>query len=271
MKTVLVLGTHRSGTSLVAGMLHRMGVNMGPPGRDARWIYPSWANPTGQFENPEFSELLHQFLDFDGQDARWNPRWADLSARTAEFLPVFVRLIRRTESEQWGWKQAWSMLILEALLPEIRNPYFVVVRRNLPDVVDSLHRRDGLTSDEAVRVSTEIAARVDEALLRHPEIPRITMQYEDVVRDPTAAVQQLAHFLGLSLSAETLRQAAGLAIPERDLHQARRRKAGHDLWTLPIRYVWLLSQDLRTGSKFTASHLARTLPRELYRTLRAST
>jgi Sulfotransferase domain len=146
-----------------------------------------------------------------------------------------------------------------------------VVRRNLPDVVDSLRRRDGLTSEEATQVSTEITARVDEVLRRHPEIPSITMQYEDVVRDPTAAIQRLAEFLGLSLSPEVLRQTASMAMPERDLVQARRRKAGHDLWTLPIRYVWLISQDLRTGSKFTVSHLARTFPRELYRTLRAST
>jgi hypothetical protein len=270
MQTVLVLGTHRSGTSLVTGMLHRMGINMGPPGRDAKWIYPSWANPTGQFENPEFSELLHRYLDFDGQDARWDPRWADLSARTKEFVPEFVRLIRRTESERWGWKQAWTMLILESLLPEIRNPYFVVVQRNLPDVVDSLHRRDGLTPQEATRVSNEINARVDAVVRRHPEIPALTLRYEDVVKDPRAAAQRMAEFLGLTLSSEALQQVAALVIPDRDLRQARRRKAGSDLWTLPMRYAWLLAQDLRTGSKFTASHIARTLPRELYRTLRAS-
>ncbi|MGC2290212.1 MAG: sulfotransferase [Thermoplasmata archaeon] len=271
METVLVLGTHRSGTSLVTGMLHKMGVNMGPPGRDVRWIYPNWANPTGQFENPEFTELLHRFLDSDGQDTRWNPRWADLTARTTEFLPAFVRLIRRTESERWGWKQPWTMLILEALLPEVQNPRFVVVRRNLSDVVDSLHRRDGITPEEALRVSTEIAARVEELVRRHPEIPTLTVRYEEVVRDPGAAARRLADFLGLSLSPVALGEVAGLAIPERELRQARRRKAGHDLWTLPIRYAWLLSQDLRVGSKFTASHLARTFPRELYQTLRAST
>jgi hypothetical protein len=271
METVLVLGTHRSGTSLVTGMLHRMGVNMGPPGRDARWIYPNWANPTGQFENPEFTELLHQFLDFDGEGARWDPRWADLTARTQAYLPAFVRLIRRTESERWGWKQPWSMLILEALLPEIKNPRFIVVRRNLPDVLDSLHRRDGITPEEATRVTAEVTARMEELVRRHPEIPSLNLQYEAVIKNPTTAAQELADFLGLSLSPETLQYAASLAMPEKDLRRARRQTAQRDLLTLPIRYGWLLSQDLRTGSKFTASHLARTLPRELYRTLRAST
>jgi hypothetical protein len=270
MQTVLVLGTHRSGTSLVSGMLYRMGVNMGPPGRDVRWIYPSWANPTGQFENPEFSELLHQFMDFDGQDARWDPRWEDLSARTAEYLPAFVRLIRRTESERWGWKQAWTMLILEALLPELRNPRFVVVRRNMADIVDSLHRRDGVTAEEATLVSDKVLERMEAVLHRHPEIPSIEVQYEEVLRDPLATAHRLAEFLGLSLSPEALHFAASLAMPDSELRRARRRKAGYDLWTLPLRYAWLLSQDLRMGSKFTASHLARTLPRELYRTLRAS-
>lgn len=266
-----MLGTHRSGTSLVTGMLQRMGVNMGPPGRDARWIYPNWANPTGQFENPEFTELLHQFLDFDGEDARWDPRWADLSARTQEFLPAFVRLIRRTESEHWGWKQPWSMLILEALLPEIKNPRFVVVRRNVADVVDSLHRRDGVTAEEATEVTAEVSARMEELIRRHPEIPALSFQYEQVIQDPSTAARRLADFLGLSLSPDALQFVASLAMPVKELREARRRTARRDLMTLPIRYAWLLAQDLRTGSKFTASHLARTLPRELYRTLRAST
>jgi hypothetical protein len=270
MKTVLVLGTHRSGTSLATGMLFKMGVKMGPPGRDARWIYPNWANPTGQFENPEFTELLHRFLDFDGQDARWNPRWADLSARTAQFLPAFVRLIRRTESELWGWKHPWTVLILEALLPELRSPYFVVVHRQMSDVVASLQRRDGLTAEEAERVSVEIAHRLEETLRRHPEIPTLTLQYEEVVRDPRAAAGQLASFLGLSFPPAVLQEVAALAFQKEELRQARRRTAAHDLWTLPMRYAWLLAHDLRDGSKFTASHLVRTLPRELYRTLRAS-
>src|SRR5579871_1836559 len=252
-------------------MMHTLGVRMGPPGSDDRWIYPSWANPTGQYENPEFTELLHQFLDFDGEEPRWDPRWDHLEDRIREFLPKFVALVRRTESERWGWKQAWSMLILEPLLPSLRDPCFVVVRRDLASVVDSLHRRDGLTQSEAEKVSREIWDRVDAILAAHPEIPAITMDYRAVTRDPLAAARQLADYLGLGSSDEEVRRAAGLVINGPTLRRAIRKWAARDLVTLPTRYGWLLAKDLREGSRFTARHLSVSLPRETYRILRAMT
>lgn len=251
-------------------MLHTLGVRMGPPGPDERWIYPSWANPTGQYENPEFSELLHEFLDFDGEEPRWDPSWDDLTERTRLYLPRFVQLVRRTESDLWGWKQAWSMLVLDSLLSEIRNPCFVVVRRDLPGVVDSLHRRDGLTRAEAEKVSREVWERVDRILGRHPEIPALELNYAEVTKDPTSAARRLVAFLELPADPAAMGRAAGLVIGGPELRRAIRHRAAEDLLTLPIRYAWLLAKDLREGSKFTVRHLTQSLPREAYRILRAT-
>ena len=266
---MLVLGTHRSGTSLVTGMLHTLGVDMGPKGGDDRWIYPNWANPTGQYENPEFTDLLHRFLDFDGEEPRWDPAWDDLSAATTRFRPEFVELIRRTESERWGWKHPWTLMVLEDLIPDLRYPRFVIVRRALDEVVDSLHRRDGLTRPEAEKVTQEIWARLNAVEARHPEIPTLSLSYESVTGDPTATVASLAEFSGLSPTDDQRHRAAGLVIRGAPLRRAIRHRAATDLLTLPQRYGWLLKKDLREGSRFTASHLYRSLPRESYRILRA--
>lgn len=270
MKTVLVLGTHRSGTSLVAGMLHYLGVPMGPPGADDRWILPNWSNPTGQFENPEFTDLLHRFLDFDGEEPRWDPAWNDLGARTARFLPEFVRLVRRTESERWGWKQPWTLLILEALLPHLQNPRFVVVRRDLAQIVDSIHRRDGLGVGESEQVSGELLGRMERLLRAHPAIPSLTLEYSEVVRDPPTAVARLVEFVGIVPDTDAARRATGLVVRGPALRRVIRHRAAHDLATLPSRYGWLIAKDLREGSRFTARHLTRSLPRETYRILRAA-
>jgi hypothetical protein len=271
VRTVLVLGTHRSGTSLVTGMLHALGVNMGPPGADEKWIYPNFGNPTGQYENPEFTELLHQLLDFDGEEPRWDPRWDDLAAREVEFEPRFDALIRRTESELWGWKQAWTMLPLERLLPHLKNPYFVVVRRRLDDVVDSLHRRDGLSRPEAERVTREIWGRMERVQQAHPEVPALRLEYEEIGRDPRGTVRRLVQFLGISPSAEAMAKAESLVIQGPVLRRAIRHFAVHDLMTFPMRWGWVLRKDLREHSRFTRSHLTRSMPREFYRILRAMT
>lgn len=270
MKTVVVLGTHRSGTSLVTGMLHTLGVNMGPPGPDEAWIYPNWANPTGQYENPEITDLLHKFLDFDGEEPRWDPAWEDLTERARAYRPAFLGLFARTRSELWGWKHPWSLLVLDDLVGELPNPYFVVVRRDLHEVVDSLHRRDGLTRAEAEKVSRELWARMEAILRHHPEVPTLAFRYEEILADPRAAAQALVRFLGLSVPEASLARATALVIRGATLKRAIRRWAVHDLTTLPVRYAWLLAKDLREGSRFTVRHLTRSLPREAYRILRAA-
>jgi hypothetical protein len=283
--TVVVLGTHRSGTSLVAGMLHALGVNMGPPGDSERWIYPNWANPTGQYENPEFTELLHQALDFDGEEPVWEDRWGVLppslrappdgteaSRRMVAYLPKFEALVRRTETTTWGWKQAWSMLVLADLLPSLQNPRFIVVRRDLAEVTDSLHRRDGLTAEEAVRTTQEIWDRVNEMLERFPDVPSLTVQYKELTADPAHHAQRLVDFLGLNgrIWPGAMERATGMVLRGPALRRAIRRYAVADITTLPQRYAWLLAKDLREHSRFTRSHFTRSLPREAYRILRAA-
>lgn len=270
MQTVLVIGSHRSGTSIVAGMLDALGVAMGPPGAPAEWTYPNWANPTGQFENPEFSDLLHRLLDFDAESALWDPAWDDLSGRTARFLPEFVALVRRTESERWGWKHPWSLLVLEPLLPHTTNPYFVVIRRDPKEVVDSLVRRDRMSPTQAEEVSQKLWARLEALLAAYPEVPRLTVEYADVSKDPAKVIEGLTHFLGLTPSPDRIARAREMVLRGPALRRAIRRAAIHDLLTLPYRYAWLLTKDLREHSRFTARHLAVSFPGEGYRILRAA-
>ena len=267
--TVVVLGTHRSGTSLVAGMLHALGVRMGPPGNDDAWIYPNWANPTGQYENPELTDLLHRLLDFDGEEPRWDPRWADLGAPLAAFRPDLERFVDRTRGPLWGFKHPWALLILGGILGDLPDPRFVVVRRRLDEVVDSLHRRDGLSAAEATRVSEELLGRLERLLAEHPDVPTLRLEYAEVVADPARTAGRIVEFLALHPGAEAIARAEALVVRGPPLRRAIRHRAAHDLATLPARYGWLLSKDLRERSRFTATHLYRSLPRELYRILRA--
>lgn len=271
IRTVVVLGTHRSGTSVVAGMLHQLGVRMGPPGdRSGKWIYPNWANPLGQYENPEFSDLLHRLMDFDGGEPRWDPRWNDMGERWRLFEDEFVRLLRYSEFGLWGWKQAWTMLVIDRLMPHLRGPVFVDVRRPIEDVVVSLHRRDGLDVEEAETVTREIWNRMDSVEDKYPDVPVFRVTMADLQREPILTAMEMADFLGVRGQPEKVLRAAEMFLEGDDMKGAVRRLAARDLTTIPSRYGWLLKDDLTRGSRFAARHLAKTAPRELYRTLRAS-
>ena len=56
-KTIVILGMHKSGTSMVAGVLEKLGVNMGK-----ELLGPHWSNPLGHFENVKFVNLDERIL-----------------------------------------------------------------------------------------------------------------------------------------------------------------------------------------------------------------
>ena len=56
-KTIVILGMHKSGTSMVAGVLEKLGANMGK-----ELLGPHWSNPLGHFENVKFVNLNERIL-----------------------------------------------------------------------------------------------------------------------------------------------------------------------------------------------------------------
>ena len=209
-------------------------------------------------------------MDFDGGEPRWDPKWSDLGDRWPMFEEEFVRLLRYSEWGLWGWKQAWTMLVIDRLMPHLRGPVFVDVRRPIEQVISSLSRRDGLTFREADRVTREIWARMDAVEENFPDVPTFTVTYDELLREPVLKAIELADFVGAERGPERIYRAANLVLTGEDMKAAVRRLAVKDLATMPSRYGWLLSDDLRRRSPFAVKHLTRTAPREFYRTLRAT-
>ena len=101
-KTFVVLGVQRGGTSMVAGVLRAMGVDMGHAG------------------------LNHEDNRFLGADK------AALSKVIAE---------RSGERTVWGFKAPETTLQLDYLETALRNPCYICVMRGIPAVVDSFMTR----------------------------------------------------------------------------------------------------------------------------------
>lgn len=137
---VCIAGMHRSGTSMVAGLLRRAGLYLG---EEADLLPPAEGNPDGYFENSKFVGLNEELLARLGgtyfSPPVFAPGWVEaamsaLGDKAAAVLRGF------NGREPWGWKDPRNSLMLpfwSSLLEDVRT---VICLRHPWDVADSLYR-----------------------------------------------------------------------------------------------------------------------------------
>ena len=141
MKTVVVLTMPRSGSSLLAGMLHRLGVWMGP---EADLEIGKQLNQNGCQEHQGFVRwnenlflkagwLADQSRRAGGDDTR-------MVAAANSARPQFENLLKENRREIWGFKAAGLIYGLPFVHDLIENPHYVVLRRDPDAVADSVAR-----------------------------------------------------------------------------------------------------------------------------------
>lgn len=167
---IFVLGCHRSGTSVVAGLLNRAsGVSMGelmPPTQD---------NPMGYFEAlgvvDAHRDLLAQMeRDWTCPPSTFRPDLLDLSA-----LDEQVHIHEQLPGV-WAMKDPRSMFLLPAWSQlGVDRVRLVAVVRPPADTVRSIEKRDGIRQDRAdaiveahLRRLVEIAEQVPLPVVRFP-------------------------------------------------------------------------------------------------------
>jgi len=156
-RVVVVLGMHRSGTSVLASVLQALGISLGD-----RLVPADGNNPAGYFEHTEIVRLHREFVD--RMDRRWTgPKgtlpypdryWEteDGHATQAELRGLVQTELAHT-STIWGVKDPrMSRLVMlwrpifEALAV---RPIYVLAVRNPASVQGSVTKRDGLSPSRA--------------------------------------------------------------------------------------------------------------------------
>ena len=169
-RTLVVLGLSRGGTSMVAGALVHMGVDMGDVlGR-------------ANYEDRALSEAIEQ---------------QDLNA-----VRQLIRE-RNDRSEVWGWKRPSSVHHLDVVVAEFRNPYYIVVLRD-PVAVST---RRQLTMGMDIRDSLLASIRNQGRIVRfatHTESPVLLLSYEKCVQRPGLTVSTIATFAGIDPTDEAV-------------------------------------------------------------------
>ena len=134
----VVLGMHRSGTSLTASILDALGVNMGD-----KMLGAMVGNKYGHFESVEFLELNMEILEAAGGDWHHPPEKEEI----LDVEPMFHDRIRllvskyNQDNDKWGWKDPRTCLTIPLFHKHLSDPTYIVTRRDPDAIAYSLFRR----------------------------------------------------------------------------------------------------------------------------------
>lgn len=217
--TVVVLGMHKSGTSVVAAIVSGLGVHMGD-----ELLGPDSSNPTGHFEDVEILELNERILEASGGSWLNPPPRSAVMKNRRQFKSAIRKIVKARNAKHaiWGWKDPRSVHTLDLFLPQLSNARLIVVRRDGEAVAESLRRRDGTELSAGRKLWRDYNARIDDILLRYA-VPRHEIEFESLRNDAAHEIERIALFLGSSASSDDLGKCAQLVLDDEGLQSARER------------------------------------------------
>tara|TARA_A100001515_G_C4584170_1_gene213941 strand:+ start:699 stop:1250 length:552 start_codon:yes stop_codon:yes gene_type:complete len=173
MKTFIVLGMHRSGTSLLAKALHTFDndpkVSMGDImledslGEEELKL-ANGSNSQGHFEDDEFMQLNERILA--AAEGSWfkPPTREKILSVSGQFSEEIKALVNKRSAPIWGWKDPRSCLTIDLFHPYIENPHYICMFRSVEGVAESLVRRDehtiGMYKEYAMNLAREYNRRI---------------------------------------------------------------------------------------------------------------
>ena len=233
-KTVVILGMHRSGTSMVAGMLECLGVDLGEdqPGKQ-------WSNPLGHYEDVDFLSLNKDILSAAGGSWDNPPGKSAILAQGDKFQSRINELISRKKNQDtgspWGWKDPRTSLTIDLYYPYLHNPTFIWCRRDQNAVSRSLLKRNKIKIPDGLELLEYYENQIRDFFNRHPKIPAFEIDYDEVIKAPEKWINELIQFLQIDPDQIQIDQAL-----EQVLAPEKLRKEKRFIWI-----TWLVSIPFR--------------------------
>lgn len=135
-KVLVILGMHRSGTSVTANWLFSCGVNLGQSFHKA-----SKFNLKGYYEDIEFLQLHKKLLSEENIHPSGHEDFKKLNLSNNQIQEIKDLLSKKNSSHQWGWKEPRTCLFIDYYMDLISSGVFLVVYRRCEDVISSLIKR----------------------------------------------------------------------------------------------------------------------------------
>jgi hypothetical protein len=199
---ILVLGSHRSGTSATTGVLYRLGVELGSN------LMPAMKdNPKGFYEHfgiaPIHNELI-AMLDSDWSDPCSLPQDWDRDPRIAPFRERIIQVVREEFSNKplWGLKDPrvcrllplWHQILAEV---EVTGKALLVIRPPT-EVALSLLKRDGMSIEQGLMLWS---SHVLDAEFHSRRMTRSVIFYQELLQDWISEMRRVRDELDVELAA----------------------------------------------------------------------
>jgi hypothetical protein len=168
MKTFVVLGMHRSATSLAAKGLAKAGVCMGDR---SRLLGVNASNKYGYWEDIDFLAINDKLLSIAGGSWDDPPPEKDILAAGKlnkdlihEFIKSKEQPIVNRRHPFWGWKDPRTVLTIRCYMPYLSNPHFIACYRKPDEVAASLWERDQMPLEKGLALAKIYNERMAEFL-----------------------------------------------------------------------------------------------------------
>ena len=199
---VVVLGMHRSGTSLLAGVLSILGVDFGN-----KLLPPREFNPKGFFEhvnilNANIDLLKHLGVDREGWLSELRDDWHQ-DSEIINFKNKIKKIIQEdfSESDIFGFKDPRISILLPIyveILEELGiRAVFAIADRQDFEVALSLEKRANLSLIQGLR-STAYFKRNIEVYLK--DQVSVKVNFDQLINDPVYTVEKTIQKLGIPVS-----------------------------------------------------------------------
>jgi hypothetical protein len=199
-----ITGMHRSGTSMVARLLHECGVFLGPLDELSQ---PAPDNLEGHFENLRFVMLNEEIMTQFG--GTWNdpprlPTGWEFGPEASSFLQRADDLIDVFRRQNWGWKDPRNSLTLpfwQRVIPDLR---VIVCVRNPLEVARSLFLRGDTIGPSHFELWLTYYRQL---LSTARPTQRLVTHYESYFQDPRAELIRVLDWLDLKASDDAIEHA----------------------------------------------------------------
>jgi len=176
--TVPIVGVPRGGTTMVAAVVHAMGIDLGP------------------------AKDLSGFTFEDQQMTQ-----ADLGIQMS-----YIKQ-RNKERKVWGWKAPGAISEVQSIFFSLRNPRMIMVFRDMVASIDGEMRFDAANNIQPQREFSDLAQATlnwwtdNMKFLFQTAFPVLLVSYERVLKAPETFIHNVGKFLGVPLTHAIIQDA----------------------------------------------------------------
>lgn len=210
---VWVIGLHRSGSSVTAGILHKLGVNMG------NRLIGFENRGTGGFEARGLAKICERAYPFPATEPAVDPAvtkrqlraWLDHRMREAAHRGTLA-----------GGKYPHLCFLVDMLIELEPESRFIHIDRPLEESIRSLTDRSEkargwlrATPEQCEHLQRALDASKRDALARVSPDRVLTLHYHELLVDAASPIDWIIEFLGLQVRVEQRQAAIALVEPSR--------------------------------------------------------